>query len=364
MPRGNELNGTHRVSYEIDVTPTYYFSGQPEPSPGHRLAAASSNWLIWQHDNLVGDFNGRTLQLDTALIWNIGRRTRNFACACRRSASTPACARPTGSDPTCAPYLRARAGVNSFSVRNLGFQVRYRYQLAPLSNLYVVYSRGGYAMDPMLQSAGTQFRDSFSLRDTELFLVKLAYRFQSVASRHVQWRAHAPTILARAAEAPLPGDCCGSGCMPCVLDARGRDARHHGTLAWMTRHPPPARTAPTGPSAPDRRAHGARHQRQPGPVVFRRPALGCPAPGRLAAVAATVMRDRLPRRVRARAGLSAIRARPGRSGCAPCGHSMRCTASCPRQESGGALDGLPRCRDPDDQKFMELAHAGRCAISC
>jgi hypothetical protein len=70
------------------------------------------------------------------------------------------------------------AGVSSLAVRNLGFQVRYRYQLAPLSNLYVVYSRGGYAMDPISSSAGTQFRDSFGLRDTELFLVKLAYRFE------------------------------------------------------------------------------------------------------------------------------------------------------------------------------------------
>lgn len=40
--------------------------------------------------------------------------------------------------------------VEDFQVRNLGFQVRYRYELAPLSYLYVVYARGGYE-----QLAGT-----------------------------------------------------------------------------------------------------------------------------------------------------------------------------------------------------------------
>ena len=29
-------------------------------------------------------------------------------------------------------------------VRNLGVQLRYRFELAPLSYLYVVYGRGGY----------------------------------------------------------------------------------------------------------------------------------------------------------------------------------------------------------------------------
>ena len=45
-------------------------------------------------------------------------------------------ASPTGNDV-----------VQPFSLRNMGFQVRYRYELAPLSNLYVVYGRGGFGFD-------------------------------------------------------------------------------------------------------------------------------------------------------------------------------------------------------------------------
>ena len=39
--------------------------------------------------------------------------------------------------------------VDDFSVSNLGFQIRYRYELAPLSYLYVVYGRGGFEEDAL-----------------------------------------------------------------------------------------------------------------------------------------------------------------------------------------------------------------------
>ena len=68
--------------------------------------------------------------------------------------------------------------VQPFSLRNLGFQVRYRYVLAPLSNLYVVYGRGGFGYDGYAAGAFEQFGDAFSLRDDEQLLVKLAYRFE------------------------------------------------------------------------------------------------------------------------------------------------------------------------------------------
>ena len=75
---------------------------------------------------------------------------------------------------------RAIAGdepVDDFGVRNLGLQVRYRYELAPLSYLYVVYGRGGYALDGHARSSLDAFGNSFALRDDEQLLVKLSYRF-------------------------------------------------------------------------------------------------------------------------------------------------------------------------------------------
>ena len=69
--------------------------------------------------------------------------------------------------------------VEDFSVRNLRVQIRYRYELAPLSYLYVVYGRGGYEQDEVAEGSTRVLRDSFRLRDDEQLLVKLSYRFES-----------------------------------------------------------------------------------------------------------------------------------------------------------------------------------------
>jgi hypothetical protein len=64
-------------------------------------------------------------------------------------------------------------------VNTLGFQIRYRYELAPLSYLYVVYGRGGFDQDPAAEGAGGLLRDRFQLRDDEQLLVKFSYRFET-----------------------------------------------------------------------------------------------------------------------------------------------------------------------------------------
>ena len=73
---------------------------------------------------------------------------------------------------------RVGDGLNDFSLRNLGFQIRYRYELAPLSNLYVAYVRGGFGFQDESQAVGGLLGDAFSLRDDEQLFVKLSYRFE------------------------------------------------------------------------------------------------------------------------------------------------------------------------------------------
>ena len=60
--------------------------------------------------------------------------------------------------------------IPNFALRNLGFQLRYRYELAPLSYLYVAYVRGGAMFEQGINdlfSAQDQLRDAFELRDSE-----------------------------------------------------------------------------------------------------------------------------------------------------------------------------------------------------
>ena len=69
------------------------------------------------------------------------------------------------------------ADIGDFSLANLGFQVRWRYELAPLSDLYIVYGRGGLATDEASRGLGELLGDATSLRDAEQLLIKISYRF-------------------------------------------------------------------------------------------------------------------------------------------------------------------------------------------
>lgn len=75
--------------------------------------------------------------------------------------------------------IRTDEPVDDFSVRTLGLQIRYRFEIAPLSYLYVVYGRGGFDQSRTAEDSGRLVRDSFNLRDDEQLLVKFSYRFET-----------------------------------------------------------------------------------------------------------------------------------------------------------------------------------------
>jgi hypothetical protein len=64
-----------------------------------------------------------------------------------------------------------------FTVSNLGLQIRYRYEIGPQSELFLVYGRGGFDLlrddDRDLPQL---FRDMTEVRDADQFLVKVRYR--------------------------------------------------------------------------------------------------------------------------------------------------------------------------------------------
>lgn len=162
-------------AWSASVNATHYFSDalNLELWLGH---VSDQEQLIWQHDNLVSGFHMNRYDFNASLNWNIGTRQElriklealGFDADQPRAWRIAADGRPVASNDVVSP----------FSLRNMGFQVRYRYELAPLSNLYVVYGRGGFMYDGYAEGAFNQFGDAFSLRDDEQLLVKLAYRFE------------------------------------------------------------------------------------------------------------------------------------------------------------------------------------------
>lgn len=170
------LSGNSKVGYSIDVEPTYFISDAFNVYIGAN-ASRTPDWLVWQRDNLIGSFDGRETGLNAGFNWTITNRQelrlRLQAIAVnadlRQGYRVDAAGNAIPSDEP----------VDDFNVRNLGLQIRYRYELAPLSYLYIVYARGGYKQEEFADRSGRLLRDTFRLRDDEQLLVKLSYRFES-----------------------------------------------------------------------------------------------------------------------------------------------------------------------------------------
>jgi uncharacterized protein DUF5916 len=173
---GNPITGAHRLGYMFKFVPTFYVNDALSVFTGASYES-DPYWTIWQgHGNLVGAFDGRTIGVDSGINLNFGGnqelRVKLQALGVGARLRQAYEVAPNGSRiPTDEP-------VADFGVRNLGFQVRYRYEFAPLSDLYIVYNRGGYDDDPATTDASGNFRHSFDLRQVEQALVKVAYRLE------------------------------------------------------------------------------------------------------------------------------------------------------------------------------------------
>ena len=163
------------LGYNAQFKPTYFVSDAFNVF-GLLSVENTPQWMVWQHDNLLGTFRERALEIDAGVNWTIGdkQELRVKLQAIGLDARLRQAWR-IAADGTPMP---SSEHVADFSLRNLGFQVRYRYELAPLSDLYVVYGRGGYLLDEFAEDPANQLRDAFSLRDSEQLMVKLSYRFE------------------------------------------------------------------------------------------------------------------------------------------------------------------------------------------
>ena len=70
------------------------------------------------------------------------------------------------------------ADPDSFTISDVVLQVRYRWQIAPLSDLFIVYNRTGSLPDGVGRQRFTRlFDESFGAPDEEGLLLKVRYRF-------------------------------------------------------------------------------------------------------------------------------------------------------------------------------------------
>jgi len=68
---------------------------------------------------------------------------------------------------------------DDFSISRLTFQFRYRWEIAPLSDLFVVYTRGSNPDSAPGDSFGTLLTDAWTDKIIDVFTIKLRYRMGS-----------------------------------------------------------------------------------------------------------------------------------------------------------------------------------------
>ena len=172
------LGGIDRGAWTTYLEPNYAFNDNLSVFLGLELQR-NPDWAIWDRDtHRLVTYGSEQALLNAGAVWLIGSkqelRVRLEALGLDAEAKR---AWTVAADGT---PVRNHDPIESFALRNLGFQVRYRYEFAPLSYLYLAYVRGGSLFDrgSGAYSVGDEFSDAFDLRDSEQLLVKLSYRFE------------------------------------------------------------------------------------------------------------------------------------------------------------------------------------------
>lgn len=174
--RRQGLQGGSHGAWEIEFEPAYLVSD------ALRLTMEAgvnynNDWVLWRGGNLIGNFKATILSLNAGMEWRISPKQElrvKLESIGLRAETLGAYRVAMDGRP-----IRSADVIEDFRLQNLGFQVRYRYELAPLSDLYVAYVRGGelFERGEGFGSPFDQLGDAFSLRDSEQLLVKLSYRF-------------------------------------------------------------------------------------------------------------------------------------------------------------------------------------------
>lgn len=159
---------TEALTLRLDVLPQY-----------------SDDWLLWQQGNLFGTYRARRLDFDFRLDWIPAPRHElrvkwqwiGIDADARQAWRSDA---DGNLEPALIMPLTVVPGgpaVVPFTVSNVGLQIRYRFELAPQSELFLVYGRGGYVLrDDDERTVTDLFGDMGEVRDADQFLLKFRYR--------------------------------------------------------------------------------------------------------------------------------------------------------------------------------------------
>jgi hypothetical protein len=149
---------TENLTLRLDLLP-YYFE----------------DWLLWEGGNLFGSYRGERMDFDLRADWiPAPRHELRVKWQWIGIDAEPRTAYRTDAAGNLFVVAQPLA---PFTVNSLGLQIRYRYEIGPLSELFLVYARGGFdLLREDERSVGDLFCDVSDVRDADQFMVKVRYR--------------------------------------------------------------------------------------------------------------------------------------------------------------------------------------------
>jgi Domain of unknown function (DUF5916) len=138
--------------------------------------SVSPDWLIWVHDNVLGSYRRNELDSLLNISWYpTARQELRLKLQWIALSARPRQLYAIGTDRGLTPIA---ATGDDFTLSTIGMQLRYRFEFKPLSELYIVYSRGGDgSLGDQTEGFGDQLRRALNRKTANQFFVKLRYRF-------------------------------------------------------------------------------------------------------------------------------------------------------------------------------------------
>jgi hypothetical protein len=137
----------------------------------------SNDWLKWVQGNQLGSFTRHQVTGGVSVNWfpadghEVWLKTQWYTVNAEALQSYHIGARGR--------LVSDNVAMQDFASNSFALQFRYRYELAPMSDLWFCYSRGGFdnIVNPDQSTLGL-LGDSTRLRDSDQILLKLSYRFK------------------------------------------------------------------------------------------------------------------------------------------------------------------------------------------
>jgi len=136
----------------------------------------SRDWLIWIQGNQLGTFSRHQVTGEINANWFPAERHEIRLRSQWITINADAMQSYRIGDNS--RLARSNDPLNSFAKINFALQLRYRYEIAPLSYLYLVYSRGGLEdIESPSRSTLGLIGESMGIRKSDQIMMKLSYRF-------------------------------------------------------------------------------------------------------------------------------------------------------------------------------------------